>query len=94
MILTSVQRGMCLPALSFTSFIQVRVARIELASQPWEGRVLPLNHTRLFFRFYPYKPTQCNIRVNQPSPVCTTSELEALGVLVAEPTITTTDSPL
>lgn len=27
----------------------VRVARIELASQPWEGRILPLNHTRLSF---------------------------------------------
>ena len=26
----------------------VRVARIELASQPWEGRILPLNHTRAF----------------------------------------------
>jgi hypothetical protein len=26
--------------------VEVRVARIELASQPWEGRVLPLNHTR------------------------------------------------
>ena len=25
----------------------VRVAGIESASQPWEGRVLPLNHTRL-----------------------------------------------
>lgn len=25
----------------------VRVARIELASQPWEGRVMPLNHTRV-----------------------------------------------
>lgn len=28
-------------------FESVRVARIELASQPWEGRILPLNHTRL-----------------------------------------------
>ena len=26
----------------------VRVRRIELRSQPWEGRVLPLNDTRLF----------------------------------------------
>jgi hypothetical protein len=24
----------------------VRVARIELASHPWEGYILPLNHTR------------------------------------------------
>ena len=23
-----------------------RVRRIELPSQPWEGRILPLNHTR------------------------------------------------
>jgi hypothetical protein len=29
----------------------VRVARIELASQPWEGRILPLNHTRMFSYF-------------------------------------------
>ncbi len=25
---------------------KVRAARIELASQPWQGRVLPLNHAR------------------------------------------------
>lgn len=25
----------------------VRVARIELAFQPWEGRVIPLNYTRV-----------------------------------------------
>lgn len=25
----------------------VRVGRIELPSHPWQGRVLPLNHTRL-----------------------------------------------
>lgn len=25
----------------------VRVAGIEPASQPWEGRILPLNHTRI-----------------------------------------------
>ena len=27
----------------------VRVARIELASCPWQGHVLPLNHTRAVF---------------------------------------------
>src|ERR1035437_9860133 len=26
--------------------MSVRVPRIELGSQPWEGRILPLNHTR------------------------------------------------
>ena len=26
----------------------VRVGRIELPSRPWQGRILPLNHTRLF----------------------------------------------
>jgi len=26
----------------------VRVARIELASQPWEGRIIPLNYTRFY----------------------------------------------
>ena len=25
----------------------VRVERIELSAQPWEGHVLPLHHTRL-----------------------------------------------
>ena len=25
---------------------KVRVGRIELPSRPWQGRVLPLNHTR------------------------------------------------
>ncbi len=25
----------------------VRVGRIELPSHPWQGRVLPLNHTRI-----------------------------------------------
>ena len=25
-----------------------RVTRIELVSQPWEGRILPLNHTRAY----------------------------------------------
>ena len=29
----------------------VRVARIELASRPWQGRVLPLNHTRIYATF-------------------------------------------
>ena len=29
----------------------VRPARIELASRPWQGRVLPLNHGRLFYLF-------------------------------------------
>jgi hypothetical protein len=33
-----------------------RVAGIEPASQPWEGRVLPLNHTRRIFIY---------IRVNE-----------------------------
>ena len=28
----------------------VRVARIELASQPWEGHILPLNYTRVWSR--------------------------------------------
>lgn len=27
----------------------VRVGRIELPSHPWQGRVLPLNHTRKYF---------------------------------------------
>ena len=31
----------------FLLYTSVRVPRIELGSQPWEGRVLPLNHTRL-----------------------------------------------
>ena len=31
------------------SFHFVRVRRIELLSQPWQGRVLPLNHTRDHF---------------------------------------------
>ena len=26
----------------------VRVERIELSLQPWEGHVLPLNYTRMF----------------------------------------------
>ena len=31
----------------------VRVGRIELPTQPWQGRVLPLNHTRNFvFKLY------------------------------------------
>ena len=30
-------------------FVIVRVGRIELPSQPWEGRILPLNHTRRYF---------------------------------------------
>ena len=30
-----------------STFKYERVAGIEPASQPWEGRVLPLNHTRL-----------------------------------------------
>jgi hypothetical protein len=30
-----------------TRFLYVRVGRIELPSHPWQGRVLPLNHTRL-----------------------------------------------
>ena len=34
----------------------VRVARIELASQPWEGRILPLNHTRVILLFKVTKP--------------------------------------
>ena len=28
-------------------FTTMRVRRIELLSHPWQGRVLPLNHTRL-----------------------------------------------
>ena len=31
-----------------TNFLIVRVAVIETASYPWEGHVLPLNHTRIF----------------------------------------------
>src|SRR5262245_4364829 len=27
-------------------FYVVRLARIELASRPWQGRILPLNHSR------------------------------------------------
>ncbi len=35
--------------------IIVRVERIELSPQPWEGRVLPLNHTRnLFILLYAF----------------------------------------
>ena len=30
----------------------VRVRRIELLSQPWEGHVLPLNDTRMYHKFY------------------------------------------
>ena len=37
----------------------VRVGRIELPSRPWQGRVLPLNHTRkltlLQYQFSPIK---------------------------------------
>ncbi len=29
-------------------FYFVRVGRIELPSRPWQGRILPLNHTRKF----------------------------------------------
>ena len=35
-----------LPAQKIVLLFFVRVARIELASQPWEGRILPLYHTR------------------------------------------------
>ena len=35
----------------------VRVPRIELGPQPWEGRVLPLNNTREF--------RLCEIRIKQ-----------------------------
>lgn len=48
----------CLPAMTTSKILnfpfeifrhnQVRVGRIELPPQPWEGRVLPLNHTRFF----------------------------------------------
>lgn len=31
---------------SFLRFIFVRIQRIELWSRPWQGRILPLNHTR------------------------------------------------
>ena len=37
-----------LPTQQNTEYFAVRVARIELASQPWEGRILPLYHTRFF----------------------------------------------
>ncbi len=36
---------------TFTSRLE-RVGRIELPTQPWEGRVLPLNHTRRRFAVY------------------------------------------
>ena len=29
-----------------------RAKRIELSSQPWQGRVLPLNHARKIFKDY------------------------------------------
>lgn len=32
--------------IDYTMVWMVRVARIELAFQPWEGRVIPLNYTR------------------------------------------------
>jgi Zn-finger nucleic acid-binding protein len=31
----------------------VRVERIELSSHPWQGRILPLNYTRIHFLYYP-----------------------------------------
>ena len=31
-----------------------RAKRIELSSQPWQGRVLPLNHAREIGPYYPY----------------------------------------
>ncbi len=31
--------------------IFVRVGRIELPSRPWQGRILPLNHTRILYTF-------------------------------------------
>ena len=36
----------------------VRVARIELASQPWEGRMLPLYHTRILYLNKPFTHLQ------------------------------------
>ena len=33
------------------SIVIVRVGRIELPSHPWQGRVLPLNHTRNFLQY-------------------------------------------
>ena len=36
--------------LSLRSLL-VRVRRIELRSRPWQGRVLPLNHTRFLLYF-------------------------------------------
>ncbi len=32
----------------------VRVERIELSLQPWEGHVLPLNYTRVFAAYLDY----------------------------------------
>ncbi len=37
-----------LTATVFALLIVVRAPRIELGSQPWEGRILPLNHARIF----------------------------------------------
>ena len=39
------------------SLYSVRVPRIELGSRPWQGRILPLNHTRklstsILYRFF------------------------------------------
>ena len=31
-----------------------RAKRIELSSQPWQGRVLPLNHARKNLSNYPF----------------------------------------
>jgi hypothetical protein len=50
-----------------TEFLEsVRVRRIELRLQPWEGRALPLRHTReKLFRSYP-KSECClsGVRIN------------------------------
>ena len=32
-----------------------RAKRIELSSQPWQGRVLPLNHARKIFIYLLYQ---------------------------------------
>ena len=41
----------CSTRLNSASLHLVRVGRIELPSHPWQGRVLPLNHTRNFFYY-------------------------------------------
>ena len=34
----------------------VRVGGIEPPSQPWEGRIIPLNYTRLFLFYHSIMP--------------------------------------